>query len=109
MNRDPAELSVEELALPDVDSRPDLEAELVHGAADRCGALHRTRRAVERAQEAVARRIDLLAAEALDLAPHDIVVAQQAIPPRLVADLREQVRGAHDVREEDRREDPVDD
>ena len=71
---------------------------IASGAADRPG------RAVERGEEAVADDLDLVPAEALELAPDDPVVVRQQALPAAVAELGRQLRRADDVGEQDGRE-----
>src|SRR5262249_60806357 len=71
------------------------------GTADPAGG------AVERADEAVAGGVALLAAEALELAPHQRVVALEELAPLAVAEPRGEGGRADDVGEEQGGEDAV--
>jgi hypothetical protein len=70
------------------------------------GAADRACRAVERRHEAVARRVDLDAAEPLELVAHLRVMALEELAPAAVAE-RGPPRRADNVRDKDRREDAV--
>jgi hypothetical protein len=74
-NRDSAQLAVDALAFPSVQSGADLEAELPQRLADRTCALDGPSRAVEGGEEPVADGVELLAPEAHELTAHDRVVA----------------------------------
>ena len=65
------------------------------------------RRPVERREEPVAGRVDLAAAEALELAPDERVVPLEQVAPAPVAELRRPLGRADDVGEEHRREHAV--
>ena len=66
----PGELAVVELALSGVQAGTEVEAELTDVGDDCLCAADRPRRPVEGREEAVARGVELLAAEAGELAPH---------------------------------------
>ena len=70
------------LDLARVNARAHLEPELGQAVADRERAADRARRAVEQRQEPVAGGVDLLAAEALELAPHQLRGGARAARPR---------------------------
>src|SRR5262249_27959405 len=88
VHRDAGELAVDELGLACVEASSDAEAESADRLGDRRGAADPARGAVERGDEAVAGGADLLTAEALELAPHQRVVALEEIAPLAVAEPR---------------------
>jgi hypothetical protein len=92
-----------------VDSSADAEVELLRTAQDRPRTRHRTRGAVETAEEAVARGVDLLPAEAREVSPHILVVAGEQVSPCPVAERGCSLRGADEVGQQNRREDGVGD
>ena len=92
---------------PGVQSGPDLEPERRHRLRDCAGAANPRCRPVERREEPVARRVDLAAAEALELTSDDRVVTLDEVAPTLVADARGGLRGLDDVGEENGREHPI--
>src|SRR5262245_9269923 len=106
-DRDPAELAVDALELAGVEAGPHLEPERADRVANRGRALDRAPGPVEGREEAVARRVQLLAAEAHELAAHERVVARQQLAPRSVAELCSPFGRADDVCEHDRREHAV--
>jgi hypothetical protein len=59
---------------------------------------------VEPAEEAVAGGVDLVAPEARQLATHSLVVLEEQVAPRLVAELRGARRGADEIGKEHRSE-----
>ena len=61
MNRDSANLAVDDLALTCVEAGADLKAELTDSVADRTGGVDRARRPVKTREEAVAGGVNLLA------------------------------------------------
>src|SRR5206468_2107513 len=78
----------------------DVDAELANAVDDRACATDRSRRSVERRQEAVAGGVDLATAEPGELAPDDRVMPFEEVAPGAVAEL-ERLRGrADDVSEE---------
>src|SRR5215207_1581679 len=85
--RDPGEVLAVALDLPGVEPRAHGEAEAPQPAADRRGAADPAARALEGRQEAVAGRVDLVAAEALELVAHEAMVGVEQVPPAAVAQL----------------------
>ena len=73
-------------------------------ATDRQRASDRSRRAVERGEEAVPGGVHLGPAEPAEQVPHDAVVTLDEIAPSRVAELRRFPGRTDDVREQDRRE-----
>src|SRR3954462_3036040 len=87
VHRHAADVRPDQLALARVQPRADLEAEAVDAVDDRLGAPQRLgRRAVEGDEERVADRLDLMAAEAVDLAADAGVVRAQQVAPARVAE-----------------------
>jgi hypothetical protein len=72
-----------------------------------CAAPNRARRTVESCEEAVTRRVPLLAPEACELASHERVMLREKVAPGLVAGLRRALGGANQVREQKRCEHTV--
>src|SRR5437773_10089147 len=70
VNRDPADLAVNELALTRVEASTHLKTELANTVADRAGGMDRARRPVKTGEKTVVGRFDLLAPESLDLPPN---------------------------------------
>ena len=81
MYRDAAEISGVALDFAGMDARADLETILQRAIADRCRAPHGSCCAVEEGKEAIARRVDLHAAEPVQLDPHSLVVSGQQLFP----------------------------
>ena len=78
VDREPGDVVRLHLDLAGVDARPDLEPELADRVADRERAADRPRRAVECREEPVAGRLDLVAAEPLELPPgHPVMLVEQ--------------------------------
>src|SRR5205823_5348434 len=102
VHRESGELVPHELAFPCVEACTYLEPEFPHPGADRLRAADRANRAVELGEESIAGRVDLLAPEARQLLPHERVVALDELAPACVAELREPLRRADDVGEENR-------
>lgn len=103
---DPPDLVADERHLTGVNPGPDLEAqrrERIDGGTSTANGRGGN---VEHGEEAVARGVDLPAAEADQLAADDGVVARQDVPPTAVTQLRRPFRGADDVREQDRSQHP---
>src|SRR5713226_5198413 len=70
MHRDSLKPIPDGLAFTGVHARPDLQTEASHALADGPGALDRTRRRVERGEDAVASRPNLPATEARQMLAH---------------------------------------
>ena len=64
---DPTDLPGDDLALPDMQSRSDLDAEFGRGVTDGSGAPDGSGGSVERGEHTVARGVDLTAVEPLQL------------------------------------------
>jgi hypothetical protein len=80
-----------------METRSDLEGEGTHSVADGQCAPYGARRSVERGEEAVSGGIDLLAAEALQLAPYDGLVGGEELRPTAVSQIRRKLRRPDDV------------
>src|SRR6186713_3345859 len=85
-DRDPRDLSVQQLAFACVQSGADFESELSHLLGDRARAPDRAGRPVERGEEPVARRVDLLAAETRELAAGELMVLGEQLAPASVTE-----------------------
>ena len=92
----------DDLALAGVNAGANGDAECGNALDDLAARSHRTSRAVKRDEEAITGRVDLAAAEALDGTTDDGVMLCQEIVPGPVADPGRALRGADDVREQDR-------
>jgi hypothetical protein len=103
MDRDAAALGAHRFALAGVHAGTDLEAEGATAAADRLGTADGAGRPVEGREKAVARGVDLAAAEALELAPGDAVEAVEQLVPARIAELCRALGRADDIGEQDRR------
>ena len=95
-------LPADRLELPEADARPDLDPELSNGLGRCDRGPDRIRRSLERDEEPVARRVDLVPAEAAHRAPHDPMVPLDEFAPAGIPHLRRDRRRAHDVGEQDR-------
>src|SRR5262245_26833490 len=81
IDADPSDRRARQLDLAGVDADPDLEPEGADAVADRHPAAECADRAGEHREEAVAGRVDLTAAIAVDLgSSHSVVIAQQLLP-----------------------------
>ena len=101
---DSARRSADAYDLPRMYARADRKAQSRRLIARAERRRHRGRRRVEERQEAVAGRVDLLAAEAEELFAQGAVVGGEKVGPRDVAEPRRRLGGADDVRDEDARE-----
>jgi hypothetical protein len=101
VHRQATELATRSLDLPHVEPAADLEPELTNPFSDRARAADRPHRLREGRQEAVARGVDLVAPEPLQLPPHARMMFLSKRAPALVPELGGPFRGAHDVREQD--------
>src|SRR5262249_48166693 len=101
VHRHSGDVAVLELALPRVQSGTHINAERLDAVANRAGALDRTGRTVEGREEPVPKGLHLPAAEALELAPCDPVVARSELAPPPVTEIRGAPRRVDDVGEED--------
>ena len=97
VDRDAADVVVTQLDLARVYARPHLEAQAPQHVADRHGTPDRAGGSVEPGEEAVARRVDLTAVEALELAPDLGVVPAEQLLPSFVAELDRSLGGVDDV------------
>src|SRR5262249_26311529 len=100
-------LSDRALDLPRVDARPHLEPQLAEHVPNRDTAADRPCRPVEQREEAVARRVDLLAAETHQLTPDRRMMSLEERAPGRVAELTGLDRRPDEVGEEDAREHTV--
>ncbi len=102
MNGDAAHSAVQYLALARMDPRSDTYAELADAFDDVACACHRSRWTLEGRKEAVTRRIDLEAAEAVKFFADDRMVMNKELPPRTIANRDGSLGGSDDVGEENR-------
>ncbi len=107
VHRDATELVIALFAFAGVHAGAHFETE----APDRggCGesAVHRASGTIERDEEPVAGGFHFLAAVALELTAHDLVVAVEQFTPTLVTELGCPSRGVDDVGVQDRGQNPV--
>jgi hypothetical protein len=90
-----------QVALPRMYAGSDLEPAGGRALSDRTRTPDRPRRPVEGRQETVPHRLDLAAAIARQLFPHDAVVMLKQLAPPPVAERRGALRGCCDVSEHD--------
>jgi hypothetical protein len=95
------EVLPDRLTLAGVDTRTDLQPELRNGVAEALGAADCPGRSVECREHAVPDVLPDAAAERLNLAPGDVVVALQQPAPLAVAQLGRALRRSDYVGEED--------
>ena len=107
VDSNPGHLGAVSFAFTGVEAETHLEALLGRRRRNRGRARDTTGGPVERREEPVSRRVDLVAAEARQVAPHCQAVIGDQPAPGLVAEGRGALRRAHDVREEDGRENAV--
>src|SRR3954468_1793612 len=89
VHRDAADVVADDLALAGVQPRPRRQPERLQPLDDRLRAADRPRRRpVEGDQERVADRLDLAAAEAVELTADDRVVGDEQVAPARVAEAR---------------------
>jgi hypothetical protein len=103
----PADLSVGSLGLSGVQTSSDRNTKLGDCPDDRVGGAHRPSRLIKGGKEAVSGGIDLSATVPAELSANRSVVGRHQPLPRLVTESDGQIGGAHDVREEDRRKQPL--
>jgi len=90
-----------------MDPAADLDTETPHADTHRAGAHEGARRRVEAHKEAVANRLDLDTVVTGDLGPaHGAIFVEERSPARIAKSLGMR-RGADDIREEQRRQDPL--
>ena len=107
VDRDAADVGVDDLELAGVQAGAHLQAEPSHFGLGRPGAADRTAGSVEGREESVPERLDLLAAMALELAPHHTVMGGHQVSPAAVAQLGGLARGVDDVGEHDGGQHPL--
>src|SRR5205807_3446091 len=82
-----ANVGVDQLTLTGVHAGAHTDAERADVLADRARAADRAGGTVERRQEAVAKRLDLVPAERCQLATHELIVAVEQRMPTVAAEL----------------------
>src|SRR5690242_14754988 len=107
MHRYPAKLVTDPLAFTGVYARSYFEVDLAQRPTDRTRATHRRSRSFETGEEPVTGRVELAAAEAFEKRAHARVVLVEDRVPAAVAELTCVLCRANDVREKDRRQQPV--
>src|SRR5690242_20546801 len=95
----PRHATSDQLAFSGVETSTDGEPDSSHGVTDGGSAPDRTRRAVERCEEAVSRGIDLAAPKALQLPAHDSMMPLEQLTPSAVAHLGCPGSGVDDIGE----------
>ena len=103
----PATSLADALALAGVDAGADRDAGAARALGDAERAADRPRRPVEGGEEAVAHRLDLVAAVGGELGADERVVGVEQLAPRAVADLGRALGRADDVGEQDGRQHPL--
>jgi hypothetical protein len=96
-----------ELDLAGMDADADRQAEPIGGFADRCRTANRAERAGEHRQEAIARRVHLLAQVALEPGPDEAVVLAEPLLPGHVPESAGGRGRLDDVGHQERRDDAV--
>src|SRR4029077_2706225 len=103
----PTNVVAAELALARVQPGPHVKAQGPDPVPDRAGALDCAGGAVEGGEEAVAQRLDLTAAEPIELAARELVVAFDQLSPTPVPCLGGALGRVNDVGEHHRRKHSV--
>jgi hypothetical protein len=99
-----AQLLPHDLRLPQVETDPHVESELLDGFDDGGSAPDGVPRVFEAGEEAVAGGVDLVSSESPQLASDHRVVARQKDPPPAIAELGHDLGGSNDVGEHECRE-----
>jgi len=86
-----------------VETGTELEPQSARSVSDRQCAPDRTGWAVEGGEEAVPRRVDLAAAEKLQLAPDRRLLSSEQFRPFAVAEITQPLGRTNEIREEDGR------
>src|SRR6266536_4267175 len=102
IHRYPRELLADDLALACMQARSHLQAEIAHAEIDRACAADGADRAVEGSEETIAGRIQLSAAESIQLRANGHMMTPDEIRPRPVTQLRSPRGRADDIREQNR-------
>jgi hypothetical protein len=87
VNGHPGHVISSYLDLSCVQPYPHRDPQGVHSISDGTGTLDRTSGSVEGGQEAISRVVDLAAPEAFGLAPDQLVVAVEQVPPAPISKL----------------------
>ena len=101
---DPRDLRADDLALPRMDSRSDVEIKLVSAGDDAVGTHNGASRTIESAEETVAGRVDLDASAGRELTANGSVVFLQHATPRSVSQCGRTLCGGDEIGKEHRRE-----
>jgi hypothetical protein len=95
-----SDLAVDHLSLSDVDAGTDVDTQGLHFPDDGPCAPEGGLGSVERGQDSVAGRVHLPAAVPAQGSSDDAMVPGHELPPAAIAQLRGDLRGPHDVREQ---------
>ncbi len=107
VHRDAGKAGIRQLAFTRMQARPDLNPERSHRRSDGLSTTNRPRGAIEPGHQAVAGRVDFYTAMDRQFTSYQCVVRLQQVSPSPIAKRCRALRGPHDVREEDRRQDAV--
>src|SRR5206468_2102017 len=107
VDRDPAQRRLVALDLAGMHPRARLKSKLACGALDRAGALDGAAGSVEVREQPIARRIDLDPRVDRELAAGVRVVTREEVTPSAVAHLGDALGRAHEVDEQDGREEAI--
>ena len=101
MDRDSADVAVNQFALAGMKSRTNLQAQRTHLLAHGPRATYGARRAIEGGKQPITGGIHLVATEGTQFSPqHRVVVAEKLAPPR-IAQFGRAFGGASDIDEHD--------
>ena len=106
MNADTSHRGPDALYLADVKPNPDIDPQLLNRPDQLEGAAKSIGSRLERCEEPVASRVDLLAFVRFERSPDEVVVATYEFSPSTIVEFACHLRRANDVREEDRGELP---
>ena len=107
MNGQPTEIVTPAFTFARVQSGLDLYPERPRGFPDGSGAADTTGWPIERDQKPVSGLLDFSASNPTDLLAHGTIVGVQDGSPPLISEGCGSLRGSNDVREEDRRQYPI--
>jgi hypothetical protein len=105
---DPGQIIVADLTFSGVEPTADLDPDPARLFGDGSGTSDCSTWPIEGGQKPVTKRLDLAAAEALDLAPCQPIVTIQKVAPGVVPEGRGALGRADDVGEQHGGEDPID-
>src|SRR5215831_464611 len=96
VNGDATELLPNDLAFAGMAPGTYFDAERADARRDRLSAANGSGRAIERCEEAVARRVDLASTKARELSASQVVVTIQQVVPAMVAKVSRVLGRSHD-------------